>query len=81
MPVMLAVQFATAWSSTIVGVGVIAGGPFYCAQGSPYDFPLGGVLRATGPCMTNDQCYHRGRISQLSNERLQLQRRPVRLGT
>src|SRR5438046_289574 len=47
----MAVQFATAWSSIIVGVGVIAGGPFYCAQGSPYDFPLGGVLRATGPCM------------------------------
>jgi poly(3-hydroxybutyrate) depolymerase len=28
----MAVQFATAWSSTIKGVGVISGGPFYCAQ-------------------------------------------------
>ena len=28
----MAVQFATAWSSTIRGVGVIAGGPVYCAQ-------------------------------------------------
>src|SRR5947209_11543472 len=50
----MAVQLATAWSSTIVGVGVIAGGPFYCAQGSAYDFPLADVLRATGPCMTNE---------------------------
>ena len=28
----MAVQFATAWSGTIKGVGVIAGGPYYCAQ-------------------------------------------------
>ncbi|HXW25675.1 MAG TPA: polyhydroxybutyrate depolymerase [Xanthobacteraceae bacterium] len=28
----MAVQFATAWSSTIRGVGVISGGPVYCAQ-------------------------------------------------
>jgi hypothetical protein len=50
----MAVQLATAWSSTIVGAGVIAGGPFYCAQGSAYDFPLADLLRATGPCMTNE---------------------------
>ncbi len=30
----MAVQFATAWSGTIKGVGVIAGGPYYCAQGT-----------------------------------------------
>jgi poly(3-hydroxybutyrate) depolymerase len=30
----MAVQFATAWSSTIKGVGVVSGGPVYCAQAS-----------------------------------------------
>src|SRR3954447_22316332 len=30
----MSVQFATAWSSVIKGVGAIAGGPYYCAQGS-----------------------------------------------
>jgi hypothetical protein len=30
----MAVQFATAWSSIIKGVGVISGGPVYCAQAS-----------------------------------------------
>jgi poly(3-hydroxybutyrate) depolymerase len=52
----MAVQFGTAWSSVIKGVGVIAGGPFYCAQGRAFDlaFGLGGVLQATGPCMKND---------------------------
>jgi hypothetical protein len=39
----MAVQFATAWSSVIKGVGVVSGGPFYCAQGSP--------STATGDCM------------------------------
>jgi hypothetical protein len=34
----MAVQFATAWSSVIKGVGVVAGGPFYCAQASAADF-------------------------------------------
>ena len=28
----MAVQFGAAWSSIIKGVGVVAGGPFYCAQ-------------------------------------------------
>jgi poly(3-hydroxybutyrate) depolymerase len=31
----MATQFATAFSSTVKGVGVIAGGPFGCAQGDP----------------------------------------------
>ena len=30
----MAVQFGFAWSSIIKGVGVVAGGPFYCAQAS-----------------------------------------------
>ena len=28
----MAVQFATAWSSVITGVGVVAGGPYWCAK-------------------------------------------------
>jgi poly(3-hydroxybutyrate) depolymerase len=38
----MAVQFGTAWSSIIKGVGVVAGGPFECAQNS---------VIGTGPCM------------------------------
>jgi poly(3-hydroxybutyrate) depolymerase len=33
----MAVQFGTAWSSRIKGVGVVTGGPFYCAQGNVFD--------------------------------------------
>lgn len=39
----MAVQFDVAYSSILKGAGVIAGGPYYCAQGS--------VNTATGPCM------------------------------
>src|SRR5215831_4264720 len=39
----MTVQFGTAWSSVIKGVGVIAGGPFYCAQGR--------IVTATNDCM------------------------------
>jgi len=39
----MTVQFGTAWSSVIKGVGVIAGGPFYCAQGN--------IAAATTDCM------------------------------
>jgi poly(3-hydroxybutyrate) depolymerase len=48
----MAVQFGTAWSSVIKGVGVVAGGPYYCAQATAAD--IGGTLAtlmATGPCM------------------------------
>src|SRR5712675_2086668 len=38
----MAVQFGTAWSSIITGIGVVAGGPFECAQNS---------VIGTGPCM------------------------------
>ena len=50
----MAVQFGVAWSSIIKGVGVVAGGPFYCAQASAADFFNGFALpvaTATGPCM------------------------------
>jgi hypothetical protein len=50
----MAVQFAVSWSSTIKGVGVIAGGPFYCAQGTATAELSGNLLpdlTATGPCM------------------------------
>jgi len=30
-----AVQFGISWSSIVKGVGVIAGGPYYCAKGRP----------------------------------------------
>jgi hypothetical protein len=51
----MAVQFATAWSSVVKGVGVIAGGPFWCAKADADDFINGymlPVLTATGSCMT-----------------------------
>ena len=50
----MAVQFGVSWSSIVKGVGVIAGGPYYCAQGSAIDGLLGNLgpaLTATGPCM------------------------------
>ena len=50
----MAVQFATAWSGTINGVGVIAGGPYYCAQATALGGlggNIGAILTATGPCM------------------------------
>ena len=33
----MAVQFGTAWSSIIKGVGVVAGGPYWCAKADAYD--------------------------------------------
>jgi hypothetical protein len=50
----MAVQFGVSWSSVLKGVGVVAGGPYYCAQGTATDGLLGNFgpdLRATGPCM------------------------------
>jgi poly(3-hydroxybutyrate) depolymerase len=50
----MAIQFATAWSSIIKGVGVVAGGPFWCAQADAadafnwYTLPQ---MNAIGPCM------------------------------
>ena len=52
----MSVQFGVAWSSVIKGVGVVAGGPYYCAQASTGEgvisFGTGALLEAAGPCMT-----------------------------
>lgn len=51
----MAVQFATAWSSVIKGVGVVAGGPYWCAKADADDFLNGymlPIMNATGPCMS-----------------------------
>jgi hypothetical protein len=52
----MSVQFGVAWSSVIKGVGVVAGGPYYCAQASTGEgaisFGTGALLEAMGPCMT-----------------------------
>jgi hypothetical protein len=50
----MAVQFATAWSSVITGVGVVAGGPYWCAKADGDDFINAytlPALTAIGPCM------------------------------
>jgi hypothetical protein len=50
----MAVQFGTAWSSVIKGVGVVAGGPFWCAEADAFDIVTGywgPIWRATGSCM------------------------------
>jgi poly(3-hydroxybutyrate) depolymerase len=50
----MAVQFATAWSSVIKGVGVVAGGPYWCAKADADDVINGftqPVMNAIGPCM------------------------------
>jgi poly(3-hydroxybutyrate) depolymerase len=50
----MAVQFGTAWSSVIKGVGVIAGGPYWCAKADGDDFINGfmlPIMTATGSCM------------------------------
>jgi poly(3-hydroxybutyrate) depolymerase len=51
----MAVQFGTAWSSVIKGVGVVAGGPFWCAKADADDLINGytlPIMTATGPCMS-----------------------------
>src|SRR3984957_1429502 len=51
----MAIQFGTAWSSVIKGVGVIAGGPYWCAEADIDDalFGFSGpIARALGSCMT-----------------------------
>ena len=50
----MAVQFGTAWSSVIRGVGIVAGGPYWCARADANDFVTwywGPIFRATGSCM------------------------------
>lgn len=41
----MAVQIHVAFSDTIMGVGVVAGGPYYCAEMN--------LMKALGQCMTN----------------------------
>ena len=51
----MAIQFGTAWSSVIKGVGIVAGGPFWCAKADADDFINGftlPVMTATGSCMS-----------------------------
>ena len=51
----MAVQFGVAWSSIIKGVGIVAGGPYYCAQAKASDVVTDftqPIITATGPCMT-----------------------------
>lgn len=51
----MAVQFGTAWSSVIKGVGIVAGGPYWCAKADTDDFINGYTLplmAAKGPCGT-----------------------------
>ncbi len=61
----MAVQFGTAWSSVIRGVGVVAGGPFWCAQADAndafdgYSLPF---LHATGLCMSGQPLDDLGRF-------------------
>src|SRR5688572_24458534 len=50
----MAVQFGTAWSSVIKGVGAVAGGPYWCAKADSGDIINGymlPVMTATGSCM------------------------------
>jgi poly(3-hydroxybutyrate) depolymerase len=50
----MAVQFGTAWSSVIKGVGVVAGGPYDCDEADLSDAMTGftgPISRALGPCM------------------------------
>src|ERR1700681_4721877 len=59
----MAGQFGTAWSSVIRGVGVVAGGPFWCAKADADDFINAftlPIMTATGSCMT-------GPLSDLSS--------------
>jgi hypothetical protein len=78
----MAVQFGISWSSIVKGVGVIAGGPYYCAQGTAMEGLLGNLgpaLTATGPCMKGpppalealfektDEWAHRGDIDDPHN--------------
>lgn len=52
----MAVQFGVAWSSIVKGVGVVAGGPYYCAETTLIETivsgGLGPIFTATGPCMS-----------------------------
>lgn len=48
----MAVQFGTAWSSVIRGVGVVAGGPYWCAKASSWLSYWSALSNATGACLS-----------------------------
>jgi hypothetical protein len=48
----MAVQFATAWSSVITGVGVVAGGPYWCAKADAFFGLWTSLPNALGPCLS-----------------------------
>jgi hypothetical protein len=48
----MAVQFGTAWSSVIKGVGVVAGGPYWCAKANGFFGYWFSFYTATVPCMS-----------------------------
>src|SRR5271165_2220281 len=52
----MAVQFGVAWSSDIKGIGVVAGGPYYCAAANFLGNAMTGgaeaMLAAATTCMT-----------------------------
>jgi poly(3-hydroxybutyrate) depolymerase len=56
----MAVQFGTAWSSVIRGVGVVAGGPYWCAKASGFFGYWLALSNATGACLS-------GPLSDLSD--------------
>src|SRR5215472_8152 len=47
----MAVQFGTAWSSVIKGVGIVAGGPYWCAKADSFFGYWSSLSNALGPCM------------------------------
>jgi hypothetical protein len=49
----MAVQFGVAWSSTVKGVGAVAGGPFFCAQGAPGSTIDSGSIASTMTAVQN----------------------------
>ena len=48
----MAVQFGIAWSSVIKGVGVVAGGPYWCAKASWWFTYWTALSNATGSCLS-----------------------------
>lgn len=47
----MAVQFATAWSSVMSGVGIVAGGPYWCARADSFLGYWTSLSNALGPCL------------------------------
>ncbi|XP_033126091.1 uncharacterized protein LOC117124069 isoform X2 [Anneissia japonica] len=54
----MAVQFHVAYSKSIMGAGIVAGGPFYCAEAN--------VVKALGACMTSPEKIDVGFLTQVT---------------